>query len=288
MIKSNNPTLKPFEQPQRWDDLRGGTGGKAKAEPGVMTLGGTIQASAIQMGCALGGAMLAWIGMNQGWIPTGVAYTSLMGMFGVLFIGGMFLWKVPKAAIVVGPILSFIYGAFAGIISFIVAMMVGAQMAQNPALVGAGDGATEAQLVAQGAGIILNAILLTMGVVGALLALFTWGKFRLSTNAKKIVAMLTMAVMFTYVAGWILRMFGIGIPLIHEAGPIGIAFSGFVVILASFNVLMAFQSIEEGVQNRFPKHFEWYAGYALVSTIIWLYIEILYLLYKLYLMFGRE
>jgi uncharacterized YccA/Bax inhibitor family protein len=27
---------------------------------------------------------------------------------------------------------------------------------------------------------------------------------------------------------------------------------------------------------------EWYAGYAVVSTMIWLYIEILYLLYKIY------
>ncbi|MCC5785444.1 MAG: Bax inhibitor-1/YccA family protein [Phycisphaerales bacterium] len=290
MLKSSNPALKPFEQPQRWDDVQTAPGGKAKAEPGVMTLGGTIQASAIQMGCALGGAFLTWIGMNQGWIPLEAGSVGIvLGLFAVLFIGGIFMRKSPQLSIVLGPILSALYGGFAGMASFFVAWALGSQLAANPGLINAADDLTRDQVIARGAGVVLNAILLTFGVVLSLLALFTFGKFRLSGTAMKIVATLTMAIMFTYVAGMVMRLLGFGgMPLIHEAGPVGIAFSGFVVIVASFNVLMSFQTIEMGVQNRFPKHFEWYAGYALVTAVIWLYIEILYLLYKLYLMFGRE
>ncbi|TVR99629.1 MAG: Bax inhibitor-1/YccA family protein [Phycisphaerales bacterium] len=290
MIRSSNPALKPFEQPQRWDDLQAAPGGKAKAEPGVMTLGGTIQASAIQMGCALGGAFVTWIGMNQGWIPLQIGSAGIvLGLFAVLFIGGMIMARSPQISIVVGPILSALYGGFAGMASFFVAWSLGAQLEANAGLIGATEPLTRDQAIARGAGVVLNAILLTFGVVLSLLALFTFGKFRLSGTAMKIISTLIMAVMFTYVAGLVMRMLGFGgMPLIHEAGPVGIAFSGFVVVLASFNVLMSFQTIEMGVQNRFPKHFEWYAGYALVTAVIWLYIEILYLLYKLYLMFGRE
>lgn len=289
MLKSSNPALKPFEQPQRWDDLHAAPGGKAKAEPGVMTLGGTIQASAIQMGCALGGAFLMWIGMNQGWIPLAFGSAGIvLGLFAVLFIGGMIMAKSPQISIVLGPILSALYGGFAGMASFFVAWALGSQIEANPGLLGA-EALSHQEAVARGAGVVLNAILLTFGVVLSLLALFTFGKFRLSGTAMKVISTLIMAVMFTYVAGLVMRMLGFGgIPLIHEAGPVGIAFSGFVVILASFNVLMSFQTIEMGVKNRFPKHFEWYAGYALVTAVIWLYIEILYLLYKLYLMFGRN
>jgi uncharacterized YccA/Bax inhibitor family protein len=85
-----------------------------------------------------------------------------------------------------------------------------------------------------------------------------------------------------YLAGWVLRMFGIGVPFIHGYGMIGIGFSLFVVVIASLNVAMVFSSVLNGVENRLPKHYEWVAGQAIISTVIWLYVEIVILLYKLF------
>ncbi|MCA9781278.1 MAG: Bax inhibitor-1/YccA family protein, partial [Candidatus Eremiobacteraeota bacterium] len=68
---------------------------------------------------------------------------------------------------------------------------------------------------------------------------------------------------------------------IHEAGPIGIGFSLFVVVIAALNLVLDFDFIEQGVEYGAPKYMEWYAAFGLVVTLIWLYLEILRLLMKL-------
>ena len=55
----------------------------------------------------------------------------------------------------------------------------------------------------------------------------------------------------------------------------------FVVIIAALNLVLDFDFIENGVRMGAPKYMEWYAGFALLVTLVWLYIEILRLLAKL-------
>jgi uncharacterized YccA/Bax inhibitor family protein len=76
-------------------------------------------------------------------------------------------------------------------------------------------------------------------------------------------------------------MFGVQVPGIFGSGWVGIAFSGFVVVLASLNLVLDFDFIENGVESGAPKHMEWYAAFGLLVTLVWLYIEILRLLAKL-------
>ena len=75
--------------------------------------------------------------------------------------------------------------------------------------------------------------------------------------------------------------FGASIPFIHESGWMGIAFSGFVVVIAALNLVLDFDFIESGVEAGAPKYMEWYGAFGLVVTLIWLYLEILRLLAKL-------
>jgi uncharacterized YccA/Bax inhibitor family protein len=79
----------------------------------------------------------------------------------------------------------------------------------------------------------------------------------------------------------ILSLFGVGIPFIHEAGIIGIGFSIFVVIIAALNLILDFDFIEQGVRHQVPKYMEWYGGFSLLVTLVWMYMEILRLLSKL-------
>ena len=62
---------------------------------------------------------------------------------------------------------------------------------------------------------------------------------------------------------------------------LSIGFSLFVVIIASLNLVMDFDFIEEGAANGAPKYMEWYGAFGLLVTLIWLYLEILRLLAKL-------
>lgn len=286
MIRSANPAMKPFENAQTWDDFRGLGGDVAK--PSTMTIGGVAQATGVQLGFAVGGAMLGWMAYQQGWLPAGSSTILFLGIFAVMWIGGMFMARRPGLAKVLGPIFSTAYGFVAGTMSYAVAFMLGGVLSKNPELIGASEGLTQADLVARGAGVIFQAVLLTFGVVAVMLIGTATGLIRVTGMFAKVVMLATGALMLTYVAGMVLRLFNIQIPLIHEAGPVGIAFSGIAVVLASLNLAMQFGSVQEAVRAGAPKSMEWYAGYAIISTVIWLYIEILIMLYKIYASMQRE
>jgi len=54
-----------------------------------------------------------------------------------------------------------------------------------------------------------------------------------------------------------------------------------VVVIAALNLILDFDMIEQGVHARAPKYMEWYGAFALVVTLVWLYLELLRLLSKL-------
>ncbi|MBA3532449.1 MAG: Bax inhibitor-1/YccA family protein [Ardenticatenales bacterium] len=130
-------------------------------------------------------------------------------------------------------------------------------------------------------GIVIQAVALTFGVLLSLLVAYRTGLIRATDNFKRGVVAATGAIMLIYLAGLILRLFGIGIPYIHESGPIGIAFSLVVVTVAALNLVLDFDFIEHGVEQGAPKFMEWYAAFGLIVTLVWLYLELLRLLSKL-------
>lgn len=130
-------------------------------------------------------------------------------------------------------------------------------------------------------GIALQAVGLTVGVFVLMLALYGTGVIRPTEKFRTGVIAATGAVMLVYLVSMVLRLFGSEVPLIHEAGPIGILFSLAVVGIASLNLILDFDFIDRGVSDGAPKALEWYAGFGLLVTIVWLYLELLRLLSKL-------
>ena len=64
-------------------------------------------------------------------------------------------------------------------------------------------------------------------------------------------------------------------------GVLEIGFSVFVIIIASMNLVVDFDFIEEGAEKGAPKFMEWYGAFGLMVTLVWLYLEILKLLAKM-------
>lgn len=130
-------------------------------------------------------------------------------------------------------------------------------------------------------GIVVQAVMLTFGVFFALLAAYQSGLIRATENFKLGVFAATAGIAVVYLATWVLGMFGITVPFIHDTGMIGIGVSVFVVIVAALNLVLDFDFIEQGAEVGAPKYLEWYAAFGLLVTLVWLYIEILRLLSKL-------
>ena len=59
---------------------------------------------------------------------------------------------------------------------------------------------------------------------------------------------------------------------------IGLIVTLFAIVLAALSLVLDFGTIEAGVQAGAPKELEWYLGFGLMVTLIWLYISILKLL----------
>ena len=127
-------------------------------------------------------------------------------------------------------------------------------------------------------GIVLQAILLTLGVFAVLLALYASRLLKVTENFRLGVIAATGAILLVYIVNIVLGFFGAEVPYIHDTGPIGIGISVVIVIVAALNLVLDFDFIERGVAMRAPRHMEWYAAFGLLVTLVWLYLEILRLL----------
>ena len=133
-------------------------------------------------------------------------------------------------------------------------------------------------------GIVPQAIMLTLGVLFALLFAYKSKIIQATENFKLGIFAATAGIGVVYLISFLLSMFGSGgLPVMNPANSsmLSIGFSLFVVVIASLNLVMDFDFIEEGAANGAPKYMEWYGAFGLLVTLIWLYLEILRLLAKL-------
>ena len=132
-------------------------------------------------------------------------------------------------------------------------------------------------------GIVQQAIFLTFGIFTALLFAYKTKIIRATENFKLGVFAATGGIAIVYFISFIMSFFGSGLSImnIQNASMMSIGFSFFVVIIASLNLVLDFDFIEEASEAGVPKYMEWYATFGLLITLIWLYLEILRLLAKL-------
>lgn len=130
-------------------------------------------------------------------------------------------------------------------------------------------------------GIVMQAVLLTAGVLAVMLLLYRSGIIKVTDKFRMGVVAATGAIALLYLVDIGLRAFtSIQIPFIHETGALGIGFSLLVVGLAALNLVLDFDMIERATAQGAPKYMEWYGAFALMVTLVWLYMEILRLLSK--------
>jgi uncharacterized YccA/Bax inhibitor family protein len=142
-------------------------------------------------------------------------------------------------------------------------------------------GSVSAMYEARFHGIAIQAVGLTFGTLFALLLAYRARIIRATEKFKLGVVAATGGIVLFYVAEFVLGFFGVHFSTINGSGVIGIGFSVVVVIVAALNLVLDFDFIENGARAAAPKYMEWYAAFALMVTLVWLYLEILRLLSKI-------
>jgi uncharacterized YccA/Bax inhibitor family protein len=143
-------------------------------------------------------------------------------------------------------------------------------------------GAISAVFEYQYHGIVLQAILASVGVLVVMLALYRTGVIKVTEKFKMGVVAATGGILLLYLVQWGITAFTgyAGMSFINGGGMWGIGFSVLVVGLAALNLVLDFDLIERGTQQGAPKYMEWYCAFALMVTLVWLYMELLRLLAK--------
>lgn len=179
-------------------------------------------------------------------------------------------------------------GAIAGLIIVIIASrkpdLSGTLAPIYAALEGLFVGGISAMYAALFDGIIFQAVSLTMAVFFIMLFIYKTGIIKVTSKFRAGVVMATGAILLVYIANFILSLFGINMPFLHEGGAIGIGISLVIVGIASMNLLLDFDNFDKGEKHGVPAYMEWFFAMGLLITIVWLYIEIL----RLIAMFSRD
>lgn len=219
-----------------------------------MELGGTISKAGILLFIVV--AFAAW-----GWslVDPVAGTTTWPGWLTVVIIGALIVAIVglfmPKLAWLFGPIYTAAQGVVLGAISHVY------------------DSAFD--------GIVLQALLATSSIFLVMLVLFATRTIVVTERFRGVVIAATLGIVAFYLISLVLALFGVTAPMVWDTGFFGIAFSAIVVIVAALNLMLDFDLIERGITSGAPRYMEWYAAWALMITIIWLYIELLRLLSKL-------
>jgi uncharacterized YccA/Bax inhibitor family protein len=227
--------------------------GPMTGDEGVMSVGGTVNKTSFLLLLLVAAASWTWYQAGTG--DSSLPLLMIGGAIGGLIVALLTVFK-QRWSPFTAPLYALLEGLFLGGVSAIA----------NTAY----------------PGIVIQAVALTFGALFCLLLAYRSGLIRATENFKLGVVAATGAVALFYLASFVLGFFGIQVPLIHDNGWWGIAFSLVVVVIAALNLVLDFDFIEHGAAHGAPRYMEWYAGFGLLVTLIWLYLEILRLLMKLY------
>jgi len=215
----------------------------------AVTLNDVIVKTAISFGFLLVGAVIGW------------QYVNLM--FVAMIIGfGLAMANIFKKQISPPLVLAyaFIQGIFLGGISYWYDSWV---QSVNPEYTG---------LVGQ-------AIVGTLVAFGVMLAVYQSKIIKVNGKFAKIMTVAMISYLVIAVASLVSSFFGVGGGFgFYGVGGLGVLLMAFAVLLASFSLMLDFESIKRGIAMGLPERESWRMAFGLLVTLIWLYLEILRLL----------
>ncbi|MEP6690351.1 MAG: Bax inhibitor-1/YccA family protein [Gemmatimonadaceae bacterium] len=217
-----------------------------------MTLQGTVIKSFLLIALTIFSA--TWVWANVATKPFIVGPAILVGALGGLVVALITTFR-PQSAPITAPIYAVLEGLALGAISAI--------------------------YQARFKGLPFEAIGLTFMVALGMLVAYQTGLLRATETFKRVVISATVGIMFFYLFAMVVRLFGVPMPFLHDSSPLGIGISLVITGVAALNLILDFDLIEQGAKNGAAKYMEWYGGFSLLVTLVWLYLEILRLLSRL-------
>lgn len=132
-------------------------------------------------------------------------------------------------------------------------------------------------------GIVISAVLATLVVIGTTLAAFMMGFVRNSSTLTRVAGIGSIAFFFYYLVTFALSLSGMvnmrAVNSITVFGiPLGIIIGVLAVFIGVLCLVRDFDAVKVGVANNVPEKYSWLCTFAIMTDVIWIYLEILKIL----------
>jgi uncharacterized YccA/Bax inhibitor family protein len=243
-MTTSNPTLGAFGNV-------GAMGGSYGASD-TMTVDGTIHKTGILGAILLGFFTFTWVGLSQAHLPP--TLPIIAGALGGFVVALIITFKPTTA-----PYLSPIYAGAEGFV--LAAISFPLELAYPH--------------------IVLQAASMTIATLFGLLLAYRTGLIVVNNTFRAVIVGATLTIALYYLVGLGAMFFHVTLPgLGFQGGWLSIGISAVIVVVASLNLVLDFDMIARNAGSA-PRYMEWYGAFALMVTLVWLYLEILRMLAKL-------
>ncbi len=132
-------------------------------------------------------------------------------------------------------------------------------------------------------GIVISAVLATLVVIGTTLAAFMMGFVRNSSTLTRVAGIGSFAFFSYYLFSFALSMTGfVNMRAVNNITLFGIPLGVIIGVLAVFIGVLClvrdFDAVKVGVANNVPEKYSWLCTFAIMTDVIWIYLEILKIL----------
>lgn len=171
------------------------------------------------------------------------------------------------------------------VLGLIIGLVISFAQLTNPALMftyavveGVFLGAVSKLYETQYHGIVLQAVIATLGTFLVMTALYRARIIRVTPRFMKVVIGLAAGLMVVLLLNLLVTIFTDSATVLRDGGPIAIGFSLVCITVAALMVVVNFRQIEDGVAAGLPRRYGWLGAFGLLVEVVWLYLEFLRLI----------
>ncbi|MFW6642244.1 Bax inhibitor-1/YccA family membrane protein [Nocardiopsis algeriensis] len=194
---------------------------------------------------------------------------TVVGALGAFVMGLVLAFKQST-----NPAAILVYAALEGLFVGGLSALLGATLSMS-----LGDPAAGTLLVTQ-------AVIGTVAVFAVMLALYKFRIIKVTDGFVKTVFYATLGAAALMLLNFVFVLFT-GDPGLRSASPLGLLVGLVFVVIAACTLAVEFRGIEEGIQQGIPNKFSWMFAFGLTVSLVWLYIEILRLLWIIKSIFSE-
>ncbi|MFB7507729.1 MULTISPECIES: Bax inhibitor-1/YccA family protein [Streptomyces] len=216
----------------------------------AITMDDVIVRTGTTLGIVALTAVLSWLLLPVDEANLGRSYGLATGAALVAFVLSMIqsFRRTPSPALILG------YAAFEGVFLGVLSSTVSTYLSP---------------------GVVVQAVLGTFAVSAAVLLAYRMRWIRVDRRFAGFVASAATGFLLLLAADLLFTAFGAGNGLGFHSGGLGILFGVIGIVLGAAFLALDFKQVEDAIAYGAPREEAWLAAFGLVTTLVWIYLEVL-------------